>query len=183
MTEIKPTDKTRIKSIVALVCCIIVGVTFVASGSGKAVGFGEIPGQTVEFIGDILPDAWITATTVFILFEIFIPIIMPAIELLLGIFLLVGFVPRLIAVICLPLTLALMGNNIWAIKRGLATFPDCTCFGIWEDIFGGLTPAQALGYDILLFILALAIIFLYPGGFLSSRQWLTRLLSKEAVKK
>jgi uncharacterized membrane protein YphA (DoxX/SURF4 family) len=154
MTENKSPDKTRVKSIIALVCCIIIGVTFVASGSGKAIGFGEIPGQTVEFIGDVLPEAWITSTTVFLLFEVFIPLIMPAIELLLGIFLLVGFVPRLIAVICLPLSMALMGNNIWAIKQGLATFPDCACFGIWEKIFGGLTPVQALGYDILLFIQA-----------------------------
>jgi uncharacterized membrane protein YphA (DoxX/SURF4 family) len=182
MAENKSPDKTRIKSIVSLVCCIIIGITFVASGSGKAVGFGEIPGQTVEFIGDVLPEAWITPTTVFILFEVFVPLIMPAIELLLGIFLLVGFVPRLIAVICLPLTMALMGNNIWAIKQGLAQFPDCACFGIWETIFGGLTPAQALGYDILLFILAVAIILLYPGGFLSSRAWLIRLLRKETVK-
>jgi uncharacterized membrane protein YphA (DoxX/SURF4 family) len=183
MAENKTLHRARIKDIIVLVCSIIIGVTFVASGSGKAIGFGAIPGQTIEFIGDILPESWITATTVFILFEVFIPIIMPAIELILGILLLAGFIPRLIAVICLPLTMALMANNIWAIRQGLAKFPDCACFGIWEKIFGGLTPAQALGYDILLFILALVIIFLYPGGFLSSQPWLIRLLSKETVKK
>ena len=135
--------------------------------------------QTIEFIGDIVPDALITQTTVFILFDIFIPYILPAIELLLGILLLVGLVPRLIAVLCLPLILAFMSNNIWSISQGLDKFPECVCFGIWEEIFGGLTPVQSLGYDILLFALSIVIILLYPGGFLSSRAWLTRLFQKQ----
>ncbi len=182
MSDNNSQDKKRIKNIVSLVCCIIIGLTFIASGSGKAIGFGEVPGQTVEFIGDILPDALITPTTVFLLFEVFIPFILPGIEMLLGILLLVGLVPRLIAVICLPLTMALMANNIWSISQGLDKFPECVCFGIWEEILGGLTPAQALSYDILLFVMALVIILLYPGGFLSSRAWLTRLLSKKTAK-
>jgi len=178
MSDNNSPQRQRIGSIISLVACIIIGVTFIMSGSGKAVGFGEVPGQTIEFIGDILPDTFITPTTVFWLFEIFIPYIFPAIELLLGILLLVGLVPRLLAVICLPLALALMANNIWSISQGLSKFPECVCFGVWEKIFGGLTPVQALSYDILLFALAIVIIILYPGGFLSSRDWLTRLWRK-----
>jgi uncharacterized membrane protein YphA (DoxX/SURF4 family) len=179
MTDNNLQGSQRVKATVSLVACIIIGVTFLASGTGKAAGFGEIPGQTVEFIGDIVPKAFINPTTVFLMYDIFIPYILPGIELLLGIFLLIGFVPRLIAAICIPLTLALMTNNIWSISQGLAKFPECVCFGVWEKIFGGLTPVQALCYDIGLFALAIVIILLHPGGFLSSRAWLTNLFKKK----
>lgn len=182
MSDNNSPGQQRTKATVSLVVSIIVGVTLVVAGSGKAIGFGEVPGQTMDFIGDILPDAFITPTTVFLLFEIFIPYILPGIELLLGILLLVGLVPRLIAVICLPLTLAFMGNNIWSISQGLDKFPECVCFGIWEKIFGGLTPVQALSYDILLFVLAIVIILIHPGGFLSSREWLTRLSKRKTAE-
>jgi uncharacterized membrane protein YphA (DoxX/SURF4 family) len=172
----------RVKATISLVACILIGITFIASGTGKAAGFGEIPGQTIEFIGDVLPKAFITPTTVFLMYDIFIPYIFPGIELLLGIFLLIGFVPRLIAVICVPLTLTLMANNIWSISQGLDKFPQCVCFGIWEKIFGGLTPVQALCYDIGLFALAVVIILLYPGGFLSSRAGLQNLFKKKTAR-
>ena len=173
-------NRKSIKPVIALVACIIIGVTFIASGSGKAIGFGEIPGQTVEFIGDILPKAFVTPATVFIIYEIFIPFVLPAIELLLGIFLIIGFMPRIMAIICIPLSFALMTNNIWSISQGMDKFPQCVCFGVWEKIFGGLTPVQALSYDIGLFALAVIIIFLHPGGLLSSREWLVKLFRKKS---
>lgn len=174
-------SRNRTRAIVSLIASIIIALTFIASGSGKAIGFGEIPGQTVEFIGDFLPEAFINPTTVFLIYQIFIPFILPGVELLLGILLLVGLVPRLLAVLCLPLTLAFMSSNIWSISQGLDKFPDCACFGIWEKVFGGLTPVQSLCFDIVLFALAIAIIVLYPGGFLSSREWPTKLFSKTAL--
>jgi len=167
-------NRKQTRAIISLVAGIIVGLTLIIAGMGKAIGFGEVPGQTIEFIGDILPKAFINPTTVFLIFEIFIPYILPGVEMILGIFLLIGFVPRLAAVICLPLTLAFMSNNIWSISQGLDKFPECVCFGIWEKLFGGLTPVQALGYDIGLFVLALVIILVHPGRFLSSREWLTK---------
>jgi len=171
----------RTRYIVSLVACILVGLTLIASGSGKAIGFGEVPGQTAEFVGDVLPAAFINSTTVFIIYEIFIPYIFPAAELILGIFLLIGFVPRLTAVICIPLTLLFMSNNIWSIMQGLDKYPECACFGIWEELLGGLTPVQSLGYDIGLLILAVVIILLYPGVFLASREWLTKPFKKADV--
>ncbi len=182
MPDNNSSSRQRTKAIISLVASVILGLTFIAAGSGKVIGFGEVPGQTIEFIGDILPDAFITPTTVFILFEIFIPYVLPGLELLLGILLLVGLVPRLIAVLYIPLTLAFISNNIWAISQGMDKFPECVCFGIWERILGGLTPVQALVYDILLLILAIVIILIYPGGFLSSRDWLTRLMKKKSAE-
>lgn len=169
-------NRMRTRARVSLVAIIIIGVTLFAAGIGKAIGFGEIPGQTVEFLGDVLPEAFITPVTVFLIYEIFIPYVLPGTEILFGIFLLIGFVPRLVSVLFLPLTLAFMSNNIWAINQGLDKFPECVCFGVWEKLLGGLTPVQALCYDIGLFVLAVIIIWLHPGGFLSSRKWITKFL-------
>ena len=172
----------RARNISSLVAAIIIGLVFLASGSGKAFGFGELPGQTMEFIGYILPDALLTPTMVIFIYDILIPYILPWTELVLGCLLLIGFVPRLIAVLCVPLSLALMGNNIYSITQGMAKYESCVCFGIWEQVLGELTPVQSLGIDIGLFILALIIIFNYPGGFLLSRKWLANLGKKKHGK-
>ncbi len=170
-------NKTR--SIISLIACILVGLTLVIAGSGKLIGFGEVPGQTIEFIGDILPEAWITPGSVYFLFEIFVPYVLPISELLLGLLLLVGLASRLIAILCIPLIISFMVNNIWVIGQGLDKFPECVCFGIWETFFGGLTPVQSLIYDITLFVLVIIIIFVHPGRFLASRPWLEKIITRE----
>lgn len=160
---------------VSVTAAVIIGIVFLVSGSGKVFGYGEIPGQTVEFIGMILPDFLLTPFTAKLIYNVFIPVILPWLELAIGILLLIGFVPRLMAVIVLPLSLALMGNNIYAIGEGYAKYPSCECFGIWEELFGGLTPAQSLGIDIALLILALIVVIVMPLRFLGSRKLFVNL--------
>ena len=179
MSSDEKVSKSSPRFIISLIACILIGLTFVLSGSGKLIAFGEIPGQTAEFIGYVLPDAWLTTTTVFIIYDIFIPWILPIAEMALGILLLVGFMPRLIAIICVPLTWLLMANNAFSISIGLSEYASCDCFGIWEHIFGTLSPVQSLGYDIVLFALALVIIFVFPGGILQSQRWLRGLDKKK----
>lgn len=174
--------KRRIKYIVSLVACILIGVTLVFSGTGKLLEFGEMPGQTAEFIGRVIPDAWLTSNVVFLIYDVLIPYVIPVVELVLGILLLIGFVPPLMAVLCIPLTLLFMANNIFSISVGLDKYPSCACFGIWEKIFGTLTPGQSLIYDIVLFALALVIIFVYPNGFLRSQDWLRNLGKKKEAR-
>lgn len=164
---------------ISIAAAVIIGLVFLISGTGKVFGYGEIPGQTVEFIGMILPDLLLTPFTARLIYNIFIPIVLPWLELALGVFLLIGFVPRLIAVLVLPLSAALMGNNIYAIGQGFAKYPSCECFGIWEELFGGLTPVQSLGIDIALFILALVVVIVTPLRFLASRRWLENLGKKK----
>jgi hypothetical protein len=107
------------------------------------------------------------------------PIILPIIETKLGIFLIAGFVPRLIATITLPLSAAFLANNAWTIGQGINKFPDCACFGIWEEMFGVITPLQSLFIDIVMIILAIVIIVLFTGRYLASRPWLDRMFGKE----
>ena len=166
-------QQTRAK--ISLAAGILIGIVLIASGSGKIFGFGEVPGQTIEFIGLIIPDALLTAGTVYFIYDILMPYIIPWAELSIGLLLIIGFMPKFMSVFCILLSLVFMGNNAWAISQGLAKYPTCECFGIWEEIFGGLTPVQSLGIDIGLFILALIIIFIHPGGFWSSRKWLANL--------
>jgi uncharacterized membrane protein YphA (DoxX/SURF4 family) len=165
----------RVRSTVSLVASILVGLTLLLAGSGKVFGFGEMPGQTMKFIGVILPDALLTPGMAYFIGDIFFPYIIPWTELALGILLLLRVWPRLIAALCLPLTAAFMANNSWLISQGQTKFSSCECFGIWEKLFGTLTPLQALSVDIVLFALALTIVLVHPGGFLSSPPWLAKL--------
>jgi uncharacterized membrane protein YphA (DoxX/SURF4 family) len=173
-------DKTeqshqRVRATISLVASILIGVTFLISGSGKVFAFGEMPGQTMLFIGYILPEAWLSPGLAYFLENIFLSIIIPWTELCLGIFLLIRIWPRFFAAVTIPLTLAFIANNAWYISQGKNEFVSCECFGIWEKWFGTLTHVQSLSLDIILFALALTIVVIHPAGFFSSPPWLAKL--------
>lgn len=174
MSKANEESRQQMRSIVSLVASILVGLTLLLAGSGKAFGFGEMPGQTMKFIGVILPNALLTPGVAYFIGDVLFPYIIPWTELSLGILLILRFWPRLIATLCLPLTAAFMANNSWLIGQGKTRFSSCECFGIWEKLFGTLTPLQALSVDIVLFALALTIILVHPGSFLSSPPWLAK---------
>jgi len=169
--------KKRAFATLSLIAAIIIGLTFLLSGTGKIAGFEDTPAQVVDFITSIVPEFFLTPLTVAFLYKVLIPYVIPWLELILGVLLVIGFMPRLIAIFCLPLLLAFMGTNIWSIVQG--GYTTCaSCFGIWERIFGSLTPVQSLLYDIVLFVFALLIIILYQGKLLSSRKWLVDWIRK-----
>jgi uncharacterized membrane protein YphA (DoxX/SURF4 family) len=175
MSDTTETSRQRVRSIVSLVAGTLLGVIFLIAGSGKIFAFGEMPGQTMQFIGAILPDAWLTPAVAYFISDIFFPYIIPWAELCLGILLILCIWPRLFAAISLPLIAAFIANNSWYISQGKVKLTSCECFGIWEKLFGELTHVQSLSLDIVLFALALTVIFVHPGGFLSSPPWLTKL--------
>jgi len=175
MSNSTEASRQRVRSIVSLVAGAIIGLIFLISGSGKLFAFGEMPGQTMQFIGAILPDAWLTPISALFIGDIFLPYIIPYVELSLGILLLLSIWPRLIATLSLPLITAFIANNSWYISQGKMKFTSCECFGIWEEMFGTMTHLQSLSLDIVLFALALTVIFVHPGSFLSSPPWLTKL--------
>lgn len=147
------------KSLVILGSTLFLGLTLLVSGSGK------LPGQA-EFIDALLQSFWTPQVAYFIGY------CLPWVELTLGVLLLIGVFPRIAAGLCLPLTAGFMANNSWALSQGIEQFPQCAhCFGIWEEWLGSISPLQALGLDIVLFCLALIILLLHPGGFLTFRPW------------
>ncbi len=164
----------KIKDIISLVAGLLIAFTFIASGSGKLFGDMQTPAQVMAFVNAMLPEAFLTPLFIDFLYKILVPVIFPWAELILGIALLIGLMPRLAALFTLPMLAAFMGTNIWTIATG--EYSHCaSCFGIWEKIFGYLSPYQSLGIDIVLSLLAFAVIFLPPGRFLSNRQPLSRL--------
>jgi uncharacterized membrane protein YphA (DoxX/SURF4 family) len=174
MAEAAKIAQNRTRARIGLIAAILVGLTFILSGSGKVLAFGEMPGQTMQFIGAILPDAWLTPGVAYFLGEIFFPIIMPWTELCLGILLLLRIWPRFFAALVLPLTAAFMVNNIWYISQGDLKFTDCDCFGIWRIVLGSFTHVESLYIDIALFALALTIVLIQPGEFFASPPWLAK---------
>lgn len=167
----KAADKT------SLAASLIIGAVFLASGSGKLLAPHETPGQVIDFISAIAPQALLTPWVLHFLYNILIPYVLPSAELVIGIMLLIGAVPCIAATLTIPLALAFASTNVWLIMRG--NYPTCaSCFGIWENIFGHLTPLQSLIIDVALLLLALAVVFLHPGTFLSSRKRLTAAASR-----
>jgi uncharacterized membrane protein YphA (DoxX/SURF4 family) len=171
------------RATVGLVASILIGLTFLLSGSGKVFGYGDMPGQTMQFIGAIIPDAWLTPRLALFMGDILFPYIIPWAELCLGILLLVRIWPRFFAAVTLPLVAGFIANNAWYISQGQIKFTSCECFGIWERFLGTLTHVQSLYIDIILFALALTIVIVHPGGFFSSPQWAVRLSQKTKAPK
>ena len=93
---------------------------------------------------------------------------------------LVGLIVLVVAIViacsCGPV------NNSLAISRGIEAFPSCGCFGVWETLFGIVTPMQAMVYDIVLVMLAVIILVFHPTGFWHFRPWLIRKWKWEGIK-
>jgi len=159
------------RATISLLAGILIGFTLLLSGTGKVFGYGEMPGQTMEFIGAIIPDAWLTPQLALFIGEILFPYIIPWTELCLGILLLVRIWPRFWAALTLPLIAAFMANNAWYISQGDLKFTPCECFGLWEKFLGTFTHIESLYIDIVLFALALTIVIIHPSGFFASPVW------------
>ncbi len=162
----KPQFDSRWRWILIIVIpCILLGLSLLVAGIGKLPGLTELgtfPGQT-EFLDIIFGSFWPTVA-------FFITDVLPWIEVVLGLALVLAIYPRIAAVLSLPLTAAFMTSNIWAITHGEA-FGSCGCWGVFEALFGDMTPIQALGMDIVLLFFALIIIFWFPAPFLSFQSW------------
>lgn len=170
-------DQPVVRSTISIVACLLIGLTLLFAGGGKLADLGQIPGQT-EFLDRFIPDFLLTPELAYFVGMVFIPWILPIAEILIGLLLMIGIWPRFIAILFLPLVLGFMANNSYMIGTGVDKYPTCECFGVWENILGGLTPTQSLYYDIGLFILAIIIIVLHPGPFFSHQFWIDRLLKK-----
>jgi len=150
------------KSFVSLGASIFLGLTLLASGSGK------VPGQ-VEFMDALFRSFWSPALAYLIGY------CLPWVEIALGSFLLLGVFPRIVAALCLPLTAGFMASNCVALSQGMEQFPTCTyCFGKWEEVLGTISPLQALCFDIVLFCLALVILLFHDDELLHFRPWFIR---------
>ena len=173
-------SRPTVRSIITSIACVIIAAFFLFAGSGKLAGLGQVPGQT-EFLDRFIPDFIMTPEFARFIGMVFIPWILPIGEILIGLGLIIGIWPRVIAILVGLLSLGFMANNSYMISIGLDKYPTCECFGIWEQWFGGLTPMQSMYIDIGLFILALVIITLHPGPFFSHHFWFNRIFNRDKI--
>ena len=170
----KNNKKLWLRHSLSIAACLLIGFILLIAGTGKLFGFGQMPGQT-EFLDRFIPDFLMTPEFARFIGMVFIPYLLPIIEVFVAALLLIGMWPRVMGLIVMPLTLGFMANNLWTIGQGVDKFPDCPCFGIWETWTGvRFTPTQSLYIDIGLFVLAALIVFVHPGRFFSHQFWFTR---------
>lgn len=149
--------------------CVFLGLIIAVSGTGK------LPGQT-EFVDVLLGSFWTPTIAKIIAHGL------PWVELILGVLLLLGIFPRIAAALCLPFIAGFMASNAWAISHG-ETFHQCGCFGIFEELFGSMTPWQAMGMDIVMLCLALIIVLFHPSRFFTFQWWFTKQKENEGESK
>jgi uncharacterized membrane protein YphA (DoxX/SURF4 family) len=165
-----------VRSIISIIACILIGAILLIAGIGKIAEFGTIPGQT-DFLDKFIPDFLLTPDVARFIGLYFIPWIMPIAEIVIGAALIIGIWPRIFAIIFIPLVFGFMANNSYAIANGMEKFPECECFGV----FGALTPIQSMYMDIGMFILAVLIIVIHPGGFFAHQFWINRIFNRNKI--
>ena len=98
----------RIKDSISLVAGLLIAVTFIASGTGKLFGDMGTPAQALAFINAMIPEALLTPLFIDFIYKILVPVVFPWAELILGIALLIGLMPRFAAVLTLPMIASYM---------------------------------------------------------------------------
>jgi uncharacterized membrane protein YphA (DoxX/SURF4 family) len=156
------------RSLIGLGPSIFLGLVLVASGTGKAFNpaeFAEILYQLqLPVIGTSAPLIYLVSYGV------------PCLEIVLGILLLLGVLPRIAAALCIPLTIGFIVSNCWAMRE-LSRCPYC--FGKWEELLGVMSPVQAFWFDTVLLCCALIVLGFHPSGWLNFRPWFIKS-SKES---
>ncbi len=146
---------------IAFGASMALAVVFIAAGIGKLLG----------------QSAFLLALQTFPLSERLIAFVagwLPWLELVVGLCLLAGIVPQIASGVAVLLAAAFILHNGWMIANGMAYQP-CPCLGVLGQIFGGeLSTIGSLYVDIVMFILALAVYFCYPGRLLNGRPWFLR---------
>jgi len=138
---------------------ILLGTIFVIAGLGKlftpAEGFKTIFNPFPGFIGAAFTDAvfgWL-----------------PYIEIIIGLLLIIGIMPRFMAVLSALLIAGFITNNAWLLSQGEGYEP-CSCFGVLDRIIGvELSTTGSLYLDIVMLALAGVVVFCYQSHFFNIR--------------
>jgi uncharacterized membrane protein YphA (DoxX/SURF4 family) len=146
---------------IAFVASILLALVFLTSGVGKLMG------QSAFLL---TLSTWLISDTI----ANWLGLLLPWVEIVLGLCLLVGLFPQIAAGLVALLSAAFAMHNGWMIVHGLGYQP-CHCLGILDQVFGGeMSTITSLYVDIGMIVLALAIYFCYPGRLLNVRPWFLR---------
>ena len=104
---------------------------------------------------------------------------LPFLEILVGLLLIIGVVPRLAGSITALLVAGFIVNNVWLLSQGRGYEP-CTCFGVLDRIVGvELSTTQSLYLDVFLFVLSFAVVFSLKRGFFDINPWFLKVKKNE----
>jgi len=160
---------------------LVLSLILLVAGIGKLLAQSEFAGVLVvqSFVGEWLTNIGSSTYVVDSVLNI-IGISVPVLEVIIGGLLFIGFYPKLMAVLSLPLSLTFMANNVWLLTVLGLECPTCPhCFGKLEEIFGTLSTWQALYLDIAMALLAVVLIVFFPRGFFPPGLWARRLKQSE----
>jgi len=154
----------RNKHWISVGASIILGLIFVVAGVGKLLQQPE----AVRIFFIPLPD-FLPATLAKAVFNW-----LPRIELMVGLLLIIGIAPKLVATFSSALIAGFIAHGSLLIRRGLGSEP-CDCFGKLKIVpYTELSIIGSLYLDIVMLALILIILFCYQRNFFSIRPWFLR---------
>ncbi|MFC1870806.1 MauE/DoxX family redox-associated membrane protein [Chloroflexota bacterium] len=154
MQAVRPSKTTIVR-----VCAVILGLVFLAAGTGKVLG-------QIDFTHALESSFFAPAVAGIVARYL------PWVEIGLGLLLVTGLVAKMTAILSVVLISGFITSNSWALITLPETAITCyDCFGVWETLLGYLSPTQALHVDLVLLSLALVILVLAPAPALLFRAW------------
>ena len=138
------------KATIVKACAVLLGLVFLAAGTGKALGQSEFT-HALEgsFFAPVMANI--------------IARYLPWLEISLGVLLVMGIFPKITSALSIGLISGFIVSNSWLLMNGAQTAITCEyCFGIWEKFLGSLSPVQALFVDVALLGLALVVLTQAP---------------------
>ncbi len=140
---------------------LVLGIIFLISGIGKMLAQAELFETSFPGFLDFL-----TLGQVRFLFYG-----LPYVEIVTGLFLIIGFAAKFAAAFSLLLIAAFIASNTWFITHGMG-FEPCPCLGVFSRLFQNqLSTQQSLYLDIAMLTLALLTLFCYKRSFTNIYPW------------
>jgi len=133
-------------------------------------GFIKLPVQTDAYTILLV----VRKETISLWLSDYVHIIVPWLEIILGLFLISGVAARLTALVSSVLTVVFICNNLWLIREGVDP-RSCHCLGdAVTRLLASFSPREALYIDFAMLGLIFLILTFYPDKWFSLRPWLLK---------
>ena len=130
-------------------------------------GIGKLPAQTDAYTILLV----LRKIPLMLLLSDYVHIVFPILEIILGLLLIAGIAPKVMAVFSSVLVGAFIFNNLWLVQKGLGQEP-CYCFGgSFNWLIGVISTKEALYVDIGMLALVCLILTCYRGNWFDVRPW------------